>query len=79
MRAKGQKDYAQQEPETSRCPTESRVCVPANAELRAGGQMDGWVDDGWMDGGWMVDGGWMMDGWMDRWMDDRWADGWMGG
>ena len=64
-------DYAQQESETSWCSTESRACIPVNAELRAGGQMAGWLDR-WIVGGWMD--GWMVDEWM-----DGWTDGWMVG
>ena len=73
-------DYAQQESETSWCSTESRACIPVNAELKAGGQMAGWLDrwivGGWMDG-WMVDG--WMDGWTDGWMVGGQVDGWIGG
>ena len=55
LRVKAQMDYAQQEPETSWCLTESGAFIPVNAELSAGGQMAGWLDrwivmDGWMVG-----------------------------
>ena len=71
LRIKAQTDYAQQERESSWCSTESRACVPVNAGLRAGGQMDGQEDSGWVDGGWI-------DGWDNGWT-DAWMDEWVGG